>query len=73
MKQAALNLNLSIKKTRKQVFVDQMDQVAPWTALELIAPYYPEGLKGRPPFCDLAKPQPLSRPAGRERGANSRI
>ena len=28
-----------------------MDQVVPWTALvELIAPYYPEGKTGRPPF-----------------------
>lgn len=51
MKQATLNLDLSAKKTRKQVFLDQMDQVVPWAALvELIAPYYPEGLKGRPPF-----------------------
>ena len=51
MKQAALNLSLSIKKTRKQVFLEQMDQVVPWVALEeLIAPYYPEGRKGRPPF-----------------------
>jgi IS5 family transposase len=51
MKQAALNLILSIKKTRKQVFLEQMDQVVPWAALEeLIAPYYPEGRKGRPPF-----------------------
>jgi IS5 family transposase len=51
MKQAALNLNLIIKKTRKQVFLEQMDQVVPWAALEeLIAPYYPEGRKGRPPF-----------------------
>jgi IS5 family transposase len=51
MKQAALNLHLIIKKTRKQVFLEQMDQVVPWVALEeLIAPYYPEGRKGRPPF-----------------------
>ena len=51
MKQATLNLDLSAKKTRKQVFLDQMDQVVPWAALvELIAPYYPEGLRGRPPF-----------------------
>lgn len=46
-----MNLNLSVKKTRKQVFLEQMDQVVPWTALvELIAPYYPEGRTGRPPF-----------------------
>ena len=51
MKQAALNLNLSVKKTRKQVFLEQMDRVVPWAALvELIAPYYPEGRTGRPPF-----------------------
>ena len=51
MKQATLNLNLSVKKTRKQVFLAQMAQVVPWAALvELIAPYYPEGRTGRPPF-----------------------
>ena len=51
MKQDTLNLDLNAKKTRKQVFLEQMDQVVPWAALvELIAPYYPEGLKGRPPF-----------------------
>ena len=51
MKQASLNLDLSAKKTRKQVFLDQMEHVVPWTALvELIAPYYPEGKTGRPPF-----------------------
>jgi IS5 family transposase len=51
MKQAALNLNLNVKKTRKQVFLEQMEQVVPWAELvELIAPYYPEGKTGRPPF-----------------------
>ena len=51
MKQATLSLDLSAKITRKQVFLDQMDQVVPWAALvELIAPYYPEGKTGRPPF-----------------------
>ena len=51
MKQARLNLNLNAKKTRKQVFLEQMEQVVPWVALvELIAPYYPEGKTGRPPF-----------------------
>ena len=51
MKQAILNLSLSLKKTRKQVFLEQMDQVMQWAALvELIAPYYPEGRTGRPPF-----------------------
>lgn len=42
---------MSVKKTRKQVFLEQMEQVVPWAALvELIAPYYPEGKTGRPPF-----------------------
>jgi IS5 family transposase len=51
MKQATLNLNLQLKKTRKQVFLEQMEQVVPWAALvELIAPYYPEGKTVRPPF-----------------------
>ena len=51
MKQAALNLNLKLKKTRKQVFLEQMEQVVPWADLvALIAPYYPEGKNGRPPF-----------------------
>ena len=51
MKQAALNLNLSLKKTRKREFLEQMEQVVPWSALvELIAPNYPEGKNGRPPF-----------------------
>ncbi len=51
MKQGTLNLDLSAKKTRKQVFLEQMDQVVPWAALvEHIAPYYPEGKTGRPPF-----------------------
>ena len=48
MKQATLNLNLSARKTRKREFLEQMDKVVPWAALvELIAPYYPEGKKGR--------------------------
>ena len=51
MKQAALNLNLSLKKTRKREFLEQMGRVVPWAALvALIAPYYPEGRTGRPPF-----------------------
>ena len=51
MKQASLKLNLNVKKTRKQVFLGEMEQVAPWAELvELIEPYYPEGKTGRPPF-----------------------
>ena len=51
MKQASLDLNLIVRKTRKQVFLDQMDKVVPWNELvDLIAPYYSEGKVGRPPF-----------------------
>ena len=51
MKQATLNLGLTLKKTRKREFLEQMEQVVPWAALvDLIAPYYPEGRTGRPPF-----------------------
>ena len=51
MKQAALDLALGVKKTRKREFLGQMEEVVPWAALvELITPYYPEGKTGRPPF-----------------------
>ena len=51
MKQINLDLNLSIKKTCKREFLFEMNRVVPWAALvELIAPYYPEGKNGRPPF-----------------------
>ena len=51
MKQAALDLNLSLKKTRKREFLEQMERVVPWAALvALIALHYPEGRTGRPPF-----------------------
>ena len=51
MKQADLGLNLTTKRTRKREFLAQMEHVVPWTALvQLVAPYAPEGRKGRPPF-----------------------
>jgi IS5 family transposase len=51
MKQADLGLNLTTKRTRKREFLDEMNRVVPWSALvELIAPYAPEGRRGRPPF-----------------------
>lgn len=51
MKQTDLGLNLTTKRTRKREFLAQMERVAPWAALvELVAPYAPEGKKGRPPF-----------------------
>ncbi len=51
MKQSPLDLSLCTRKTRKQVFLQQMETVVPWAALvELIAPYYSDGRNGRPPF-----------------------
>ena len=44
MKQACLDLNLNARKTRKQAFLEQMDDVVPWAELvKLITPYYSEG------------------------------
>ena len=34
MKQLGLGLNLSTKKTRKTKFLDEMERVVPWAALE---------------------------------------
>jgi len=51
MKQTDLGLNLSIKRTRKREFLDEMNRVVPWQALiQLIEPHYPKGKTGRPPF-----------------------
>jgi IS5 family transposase len=51
MQQAELGLDLSTKRTRKREFLGQMERVVPWAQLEaLIAPYAPEGRRGRPPF-----------------------
>ena len=51
MKQIDLGLNLTTKRTRKREFLAQMEHVVPWAALvELVAPYAPEGKRGRPPF-----------------------
>ena len=51
MKQADLGLNLTTKRTRKREFLAQMERVVPWPALvELVAPFAPEGRRGRPPF-----------------------
>lgn len=36
MRQAALNLNLNLKKTRKREFLEQMEQVVPWADLSCI-------------------------------------
>ena len=51
MKQSSLGLGVSTKRTRRWEFLDEMDRVVPWTDLVgEIAPFIPEGKRGRPPF-----------------------
>ena len=51
MTQQELGLNLSTRRTRKAVFLDEMSLVVPWTELlSLIAPHAPRAKTGRPPF-----------------------
>ena len=51
MKQSSLGLGTSTKRTRRREFLDEMDRVVPWTELVAqIAPFMPEGKRGRPPF-----------------------
>ena len=39
------------KKTRREVFLAEMEQVVPWKSLlKLIEPFYPEAGNGRPPY-----------------------
>ena len=39
------------KKTRREVFLEEMEQVVPWAELEaLVEPHYPQGENGRPPI-----------------------
>lgn len=52
MKQNSLDLNLCARKTRKQVFLQQMDAVVPWAALvDLIAPYLLRRSQRAPALC----------------------
>lgn len=54
MKQKDLGLDLSSRRTRKQILLDEMEQVMPWgELLALITPHAPVAKTGRPPF-DLA-------------------
>ena len=40
-----------MSKERASAFLEQMERAGPWRKLvALIAPYYPEGRSGRPPF-----------------------
>ncbi len=54
MRQISLSMNgfeLSLKKARKRVFLDERDRIVPWGALiGLIDPYASKGKHGRPPF-----------------------
>ncbi|SCK54620.1 transposase, IS5 family [Variovorax sp. HW608] len=51
MKQQDLGLNLSTRRTRKVVFLDEMELVVPWSELvALIAAHAPRKSTGRPPF-----------------------
>jgi IS5 family transposase len=51
MKQQDLGLNLSTRRTRKEVLLDEMGQVMPWAELvALIAVHAPLTRTGRPPF-----------------------
>jgi IS5 family transposase len=40
------------KKTRREIYLDKMEQIVPWSRLmEVIEPYYPKsGKRGRPPI-----------------------
>ena len=54
MKQKDLGLDLNIRRTRKQILLDEMEQVMPWSELlALIIPHALVAKTGRPPF-DLA-------------------
>ncbi len=51
MKQVALPLDLTQRRTRKREFLEAMERTVPWTALlALIAPLSPRKKTGRPPF-----------------------
>jgi len=51
MKQTSLAIDLSGRRTRKRVLLDEMEQVVPWEQLlALIEPHAPVAKTGRPPF-----------------------
>jgi IS5 family transposase len=51
MKQHSLGLGQTSKRTRRREFLEEMERVVPWSDLvALVAPYMPEGKRGRPPF-----------------------
>jgi IS5 family transposase len=51
IKQQDLGLNLSKRRTRRAVFLEEMKLVVPWSELlALIAPHAPRAKMERPPF-----------------------
>jgi len=51
MKQHSLGLGQTSKRTRRREFLEEMERVVPWSdVVALVAPYMPEGKRGRPPF-----------------------
>jgi IS5 family transposase len=51
MKQHSLGLGQTSKRTRRREFLEEMERVVPWSdVVSLVAPYMPEGKRGRPPF-----------------------
>jgi IS5 family transposase len=39
------------KKTKKDMFLEEMDKIIPWKAwVDMIRPWYPPGKRGRPPI-----------------------
>ncbi len=39
------------KKTKREEFLELMDEIIPWNEwIGVIAPYYPDGKRGRPPM-----------------------
>lgn len=51
MKQHSLGLRQTSKRTRRREFLEEMERVVPWSdVVALVAPYMPEGKRGRPPF-----------------------
>jgi IS5 family transposase len=51
MKQTTWNLDLTLKKPCKQMSLEKMEQVVRWVDLiAIVAPHYPEGKRGPPPF-----------------------
>lgn len=70
MKQQDLGLSLSTQRTRKAVFLEEMNLVVPWTQLlVLMAPHAPRAKTGRPPFeLDTTMRIHFMRPVGRGHG-----